>query len=94
MNAVKYAYPDGAGPIHVDLRSCEQGLELSISDDGVGLQVKQNPQSTGMGQRIVSAMATKLETKAERDPCHSGTRIVLRLKHAAGTPAKQPVGAA
>jgi two-component sensor histidine kinase len=43
MNAVKYAYPDGAGPIHVDLLSCKDGLELSISDDGVGLQVKQNP---------------------------------------------------
>ena len=82
MNAVKYAYPDGAGPIHVDLRSCKGGLELSISDDGVGLQVKQNPQSTGMGQRIVSAMAQKLETKAERDPSHTGTRIVLRLKNA------------
>src|SRR4051794_22978656 len=64
MNAVKYAYPDGAGPIHVELRSCADGLELSISDDGVGLQVKLNPQSTGMGQRIVSAMATKLDTKA------------------------------
>ena len=94
MNAVKYAYPDGAGPIHVDLRSCEHGLELSISDNGVGLQVRQNPQSTGMGQRIVSAMATKLETKAERDPSHSGTRIVLRLKYAAGTPTKQHAGAA
>lgn len=95
MNAVKYAYPDGAGPIHVDLRSSEDGLELSIADDGVGLQVKQDPRSTGMGQRIVSAMATKLETKAERDPSHSGTRIVLQLKNAIGTPERQPaVGAA
>lgn len=83
MNAVKYAYPDGAGPIHVELRSCADGLLLTISDDGVGLQVKQNPQSTGMGERIVSAMAAKLETKAERDPSHPGTRIVLRLKDTA-----------
>jgi len=81
MNAVKYAYPDGAGPIHVELRSCADGLELAISDDGVGLQVKQDPRSTGMGQRIVSAMATKLETKVERDPAHTGTRLVLKLKN-------------
>lgn len=94
MNAVKYAYPDGAGPIHVDLRSCKDGLELAISDDGVGLQVKQNPQSTGMGQRIVSAMATKLETRAERDPSHSGTRIVLKLKNAAQQQTAQVAGAA
>jgi len=80
MNAVKYAYPDGAGPIHVELRSLADGLEISVTDDGVGLQVKLNPQSTGMGQRIVSAMAQKLETKAERDPSHSGTRIVLKIK--------------
>lgn len=82
MNAVKYAYPDSSGPIHVELRSCPEGLELVISDDGVGLQVKQDPRSTGMGQRIVSAMAAKLNTKVERDPSHSGTRLVLKLKHA------------
>lgn len=80
MNAVKYAYPDGAGPIHVHLQSCQGGLELAISDDGVGLQVKQDPRSTGMGQRIVHAMATKLEATAERDASHTGTRIVLRFQ--------------
>jgi two-component sensor histidine kinase len=91
MNAVKYAYPDGAGPIHVDLQSCGSGLELVIADDGVGLQVRQDPRSTGMGQRIVNAMATKLEASAERDPHHSGTRIVLRFPH---TPSVQAASAA
>lgn len=79
MNAVKYAYPDGAGPIHVDLQAVGDNVELVIADDGVGLQVKQDPRSTGMGQRIVSAMANKLEANVERDPAHSGTRIVLRF---------------
>jgi two-component sensor histidine kinase len=79
MNAVKYAYPDGAGPIHVDLRSNARNIELVISDEGVGLQVKQDPRSTGMGQRIVSAMAAKLEANVERDPSHSGTRIVINF---------------
>jgi two-component sensor histidine kinase len=79
MNAVKYAYPDGAGPIHVDLNAQGDDLVLSISDDGVGLNVKTDPRSTGMGQRIVSAMAAKLEASVERDPTHPGTRIVLRF---------------
>jgi two-component sensor histidine kinase len=77
MNAVKYAYPDGAGPIHVELHSRGDDVELSITDDGVGLNVKINPDSTGMGQRIVNAMATKLEATVTRDPAHAGTRIVL-----------------
>jgi two-component sensor histidine kinase len=79
MNAVKYAYPDGAGPIHVDLHSEGNDIVLSISDDGVGSNGKSDPRSTGMGQRIVSAMASKLEATAERDPNHAGTRIVLRF---------------
>ncbi len=79
MNAVKYAYPDGAGPIHVDLNAQGDDLVLSISDEGVGLNAKTDPRSTGMGQRIVSAMAAKLEASVERDPAHAGTRIVLRF---------------
>ena len=77
MNAVKYAYPDGAGPIHVDLVARSDQLILSIADNGVGLNVRTDPRSTGMGQRIVAAMAAKLSACVERDPAHDGTRIVL-----------------
>jgi two-component sensor histidine kinase len=80
MNAVKYAYPDGAGPIHVELHAEGDNLVLSITDDGVGLNAKTDPRSTGMGQRIVSAMAAKLDASVERDPAHVGTRIVLRFR--------------
>ena len=79
MNAVKYAYPDGAGPIHVVLNAQDDNLVLSIADDGVGLNVRTDPRSTGMGQRIVTAMASKLDASVERDPAHAGTRIVLRF---------------
>ena len=94
MNAVKYAYPDGAGPIHVDLKAQGDDLELSIADDGVGLNVKTDPRSTGMGQRIVTAMAAKLEASVERDPNHTGTRIVLRFRRANAAEAKSSSAAA
>ncbi|MXH72962.1 two-component system sensor histidine kinase/response regulator, partial [Escherichia coli] len=51
MNAVKYAYPDSAGPIHVELTETGDKCRLTITDDGVGLNVKVDPRSTGMGQR-------------------------------------------
>jgi len=87
MNAVKYAYPDGAGPIHVVLNGHGDDLELSIADDGVGLNVKTDPRSTGMGQRIVTAMAQKLDANVERDAAHTGTRIVLRFRRVNAAPA-------
>jgi two-component sensor histidine kinase len=93
MNAVKYAYPDGAGPIHINLNAQSDDLVLSIADDGVGLNVKTDPRSTGMGQRIVSAMASKLEANVERDPTHAGTRIVLRFRRV-NAPAVAPARAA
>src|SRR3979490_3182247 len=93
MNAVKYAYPDGAGPIHVTLNGQGDDLLLSIADDGVGLNVKSDPRSTGMGQRIVTAMAHKPDASVERDPNHAGTRIVLRFRRANAAPAR-PASAA
>jgi two-component sensor histidine kinase len=96
MNAVKYAYPDGAGPIHVDVAADNDHILLSIADDGVGLNTKSDaksdPRSTGMGQRIVSAMAAKLEASVDRDPDHAGTRVVLRFRRAKA-PANKPAAA-
>jgi two-component sensor histidine kinase len=94
MNAVKYAYPDGAGPIHVDVVADDEHILLSIADEGVGLNAKSDPRSTGMGQRIVSAMAAKLEADVERDPDHAGTRIVLRFRRRKAPAAKAAAASA
>jgi two-component sensor histidine kinase len=94
MNAVKYAYPEGAGPIHVELKPQGDELVLSIADDGVGLNVKADPRSTGMGQRIVTAMATKLDAGVERDPSHTGTRVVVRFPRASTAAVKSTNAAA
>jgi len=93
MNAVKYAYPDCAGPIHVGLHAAAADLLLSIADNGVGLNAKSDPRSTGMGQRIVAAMATKLDATVGRDPNHAGTRIVLRFPRAKPLPVKPATAA-
>jgi len=94
MNAVKYAYPDGAGPIDVVLHAQGDDLLLSIADNGVGLNGKTDPRSTGMGQRIVTAMASKLEASVERDPDHAGTRIVVRFRRVIAPATKSASAAA
>jgi two-component sensor histidine kinase len=67
---------------------------LSIADDGVGLNVKTDPRSTGMGQRIVTAMASKLDASVERDPTHAGTRIVLQFRRVNAPATARPASAA
>jgi two-component sensor histidine kinase len=48
-----------------------------------------------MGQRIVTAMASKLDASVERDLNHAGTKIVLRFRRAnAAAPTSGPVAAA
>jgi two-component sensor histidine kinase len=88
MNAVKYAYPDGAGPIHVTLTRDSDELELAITDNGVGIQAKSDARSTGMGQRIVAAMADKHGARHSLDPDPNGTRVVMRFSAARATAAK------
>lgn len=78
MNAVKYAYPDSHGPIRVSLRALPAGAaELTVEDDGVGSAPVPEPGSTGLGRRIVNAMAVKLDARLAHDPCHGGTRIAV-----------------
>lgn len=77
-NALKYAYPDGKGPIRVAIRSGGNGRALlSVEDDGVGISPRAEPKSTGLGQRIVRAMGEKLGATIEIDGDHHGTRVVV-----------------
>jgi len=78
-NATKYAYPEGApGEIRVFLQR-EDGarVRLTVEDDGVGFDISGPPQGSGLGTRIVKAMAANLKTEIHFDPAHTGTRAML-----------------
>lgn len=79
INAVKYAYPGGPGPIHVELSRSGEQINLVVADEGVGLADTPAPGSTGMGRRIVDAMAVKLEANIRLDRNHTGTRVILTM---------------
>jgi two-component sensor histidine kinase len=92
MNALKYAYPGDKGPIRVLLKQAgEDRAIICVEDDGIGINPRAEPKSTGLGQRIVRAMGEKLKAKIEADRAHRGTRVTvtfdLRKAGAAPRPA-------
>jgi two-component sensor histidine kinase len=80
MNAVKYAYPNGRGPIRIRLRALPpSGAELVVEDDGVGSSTAAEGPTSGLGRRIVQAMAAKLDAHVAHNPHHPGTAIAIRF---------------
>ena len=81
-NAYKYAYPpETRGEIRVALRRCDLGtLELAVEDDGVGWTGAGEPTGTGLGSRIVRAMATNLHTALVYATERRGTRASLSFQ--------------
>jgi two-component sensor histidine kinase len=78
-NAVKYAYPGGPlGSIRVMLAPGEiDGRAiLTVEDDGPGMG-DGVAKGTGLGGKIVSAMASGLRSAIEIDPDHKGVRARL-----------------
>ncbi|MET0274306.1 MAG: histidine kinase dimerization/phosphoacceptor domain -containing protein, partial [Phenylobacterium sp.] len=78
-NACKYAYAAGkAGEVRIGLRREEGGVLLSVEDDGRGL-TGGAPEGTGLGSRVMKAMASSLKSKIVYDPAYSGVRATLRV---------------
>ena len=78
LNAQKYAYPGGSGPVRVRFGCREsRDCDLIVEDDGVGFDAGGAPRSTGLGRRIVAAMAAKLGGEIVFDPVDRGTRVRL-----------------
>ncbi|MGH6876750.1 MAG: histidine kinase dimerization/phosphoacceptor domain -containing protein [Rhizomicrobium sp.] len=80
-NACKYAYPDGqTGEIRIALERVEgDRLRLVIEDDGVGWRGEGSVKGTGLGSRIVSAMASTLQTQLNYEPVERGTRAAIEF---------------
>ena len=74
-NAFKYAYPDGRGEIRVRLRQVTgEHAELVVEDDGVGRVDDAPAKGTGLGSRIVTAMAAGMGAEIEYAGATPGPR--------------------
>ena len=89
-NAFKYAYPAGnAGEIRVTLkRLAGDTAELVVEDDGVGRAEGAPAKGTGLGSRIVTAMAQSLGGTIDYHQRSPG--MLARVTFAAGVPAEKP----
>ncbi len=77
INAFKYAYPQGTGPIRIILRRIDETrAQLTVEDEGVGF-VDQKPHGTGLGQMIVRAMAAKIAGDVEYKQRNPGLAATL-----------------
>lgn len=81
-NAFKYAYSEEAGEVRVKLKHRDDGRgELVVEDDGIGRQ--SGPvKGTGLGSRIVAAMAAAMGAEIEYLTRQPGTaaRLVFPLR--------------
>jgi two-component sensor histidine kinase len=79
-NACKYAYqPDVGGEVRVHLRAdTPETYYLVVEDDGCGPPEPGLTQGTGLGSKIVGAMASTLKAKVTYETTEPGLRAVLR----------------
>lgn len=80
-NAIKYAYADrGRGDVRILMsRRNDQVIDLAVEDDGIGWDGTGKPQGTGLGSRIVKAMAHGLGAQVAYHTAGAGTRVSLQF---------------
>ena len=78
-NACKYAYPAGsAGEIRIDLARTNGEFRLIVEDDGSGMSAAAAPTGTGVGTKLIGAMAASLGATLAYDPAYAGVRATVR----------------
>jgi two-component sensor histidine kinase len=78
-NACKYAYPAGVpGEVRVGLGAeGSDHFRLTVQDDGDGFDPGGKPKGTGLGRRLIAAMAKSLQAHVVMDPAHRGVSASL-----------------
>ncbi|QND68753.1 sensor histidine kinase [Mesorhizobium loti] len=76
-NAIKYAFPKGAGRITLGFQRRDGEVTLAVEDNGIGM----NPASaeTGMGSRFMNAFAQQFGGTLAKASAGTGTTFIVRL---------------
>jgi len=77
-NACKYAYgPNATGQVRVELKAQGDKFLLRVEDDGCGMPADGAIKGTGLGSKLINAMAATLKSAVDYDATHSGVRATL-----------------
>jgi two-component sensor histidine kinase len=80
-NAFKYAYGENGGEVRVEFARIDGDTALlSVEDDGIGWRGEGPARGTGLGSKIISAMATSLGAALEYAARERGTRAEMRFR--------------
>jgi two-component sensor histidine kinase len=80
VNALKYAFPEGrGGTVSIAFECRSDTCTLTVKDDGIGVDPAAPPQGTGLGRRVVRALAAKLGGSFQIGPgADGGTECAVR----------------
>jgi two-component sensor histidine kinase len=81
-NSLKYAFPNGqGGQIDIRIAENEEGLELTVQDNGVGIANPDQIQNgESFGYELIQAFQQKLDAELAIDSTH-GTRVSLLIRN-------------
>jgi len=77
-NAVIHAYRDREQPgeVHVSARLDDEGVEVAVADDGLGLRPRMDSPGVGLGMPLIADLADRAEIGQSRS---GGVRVVARF---------------
>jgi anti-sigma regulatory factor (Ser/Thr protein kinase) len=74
-NAVRHAYPDAVGDVHVSVDSGTNEISVTVADTGVGIARPTQEPGLGLGLQLIDALTTT--RMIDSDP--TGTTLTMRF---------------
>lgn len=83
MNVVVHAYPDGSGPLMVEADPDSEGLTVTVSDHGGGInpQADSERNSLKLGLSLIAALSSSFSISGGLD---RGTEVMMRVPLSGG----------
>ena len=75
-NAVRHAYPGGAGPVELEAEVADPDLVVYVRDQGVGVSGNPRDPGLGLGMTIMRQLG---RLRIDRRP-QGGTQVALRFR--------------